>query len=94
MHNKREKARNCKSVVEMEDNKTILVNPNDSNDRRLFLHDHSYWSTDGFRELANGRVEPDLKHERGHQYCDQVLFTVIIHIIIYITNTMTSETVV
>lgn len=72
LHNKREKAKNCKLVVQMEGNKTIIINPNDSNDRRVFSYDHSYWSTDGFKQHSSGRFEADLEHDRGHQYCDQV----------------------
>ena len=73
LHNKREKDRNCKLVVHMEGNKTIVTNPNDPNDRRVFTYDHCYWSTDGFKEHPTGRVEADVEHDGGHQYCDQVI---------------------
>ncbi|XP_074602251.1 kinesin-like protein KIF28 [Brevipalpus obovatus] len=71
--NQREKHRNARCIVDMEENTTILYNPNNSRDEpKKFTFDHSYWSHDGFIESKEGAVcRADNSHFNGFKYVDQ-----------------------
>ena len=76
MHNQREEKRNCRLIVEMENNTTVVTNPSDSGDRKVYQFDRSYWSFDGYKEDSQGRSVPDPSHANGDKYCDQVSFEI------------------
>ena len=56
----------------MENNTTVVTNPSDSGDRKVYQFDRSYWSFDGYKEDSQGRSVPDPSHANGDKYCDQV----------------------
>jgi hypothetical protein len=56
----------------MENNATVVTNPSDSGDRKVYQFDRSYWSFDGYKEDSQGRSVPDPSHANGDKYCDQV----------------------
>ncbi|XP_062501904.1 kinesin-like protein KIF28 isoform X2 [Corticium candelabrum] len=57
--NAREKERNAKLVVEMEQNMTIIRDPdNEGAEPKKFAFDYSYWSHDGFHTDENGVFMP------------------------------------
>ena len=71
--NQREKQRNAKCFVDMNDNTTRLYNPSDIHDEpKTFTFDYSYWSHDGFTENSDGLCQTDSSHANGHKYADQV----------------------
>ncbi|OXA50577.1 Kinesin-like protein KIF28P [Folsomia candida] len=61
------------SFIQVEDPTTIsITNPDDSSEIRVFGFTHCYWSFDGYAELQDGHFIPDLKHENGSRYADQI----------------------
>jgi hypothetical protein len=56
----------------MENNATVITNPSDTGDRKVYQFDRSYWSFDGYKEDSQGRSVPDPSHANGDKYCDQV----------------------
>lgn len=74
-HNSREKQRNAKCIVRMQDATTILLNPNfPSEEPKKFSFDFSYWSHDGFIEHPDSgtSTEADVTHANGFKYATQV----------------------
>lgn len=70
--NNREKQRNAKCIIEMQDKTTVLFNPNDSNEKpKKFTFDHSYWSNDGFKLLNDQIAVADPTHPNGSKFSDQ-----------------------
>eukprot|EP00118_Oscarella_pearsei_P013302 m.105220 g.105220 ORF g.105220 m.105220 type:complete len:1030 (+) comp37217_c0_seq30:391-3480(+) len=68
-HNKREKARQAKLIVEMRGKTTVLQDlDNSDQEGRTFNYDYSYWSHDGFTEEPNGYLAPATA---GSNYADQ-----------------------
>ena len=57
------------NIIKMEGATTYIKDPeNSSIEPRKFTFDYSYWSHDGFKELADGYLEPD-----DPMYSDQVI---------------------
>ena len=79
MNNQREEKRNSRCIIEMEGNATIITNPSDANDRKIFHFDRSYWSFDGFKEDGAGRFVHDFEQNNGPKYCDQVTSRLKVH---------------
>lgn len=61
--NAREIGFNAKCIIRMEGVKTIIINPEDEEDKHDFAFDYSYWSHDGFDTLEE--PEEDLKLPGG-----------------------------
>ena len=73
VQNEREKTREAKLVVYMEEGLTVLVDPhNPRAEGRKFSFDKSYWSHDGFQSRPDGYFEPTTP-----KYADQVYTTII-----------------
>ncbi|XP_067143109.1 kinesin-like protein KIF28 [Centruroides vittatus] len=71
-YNSREQQRRAKTIIAIEGNTTFLSNPDAPNEKpKNFTYDFSYWSHDGFKELKNGYLTPDLDHPNGHKFSDQ-----------------------
>ena len=70
--NNREKHRNAKCIIEMQDKTTVLFNPNDPKEKpKKFTFDHSYWSNDGYTLLNDQILVTDTSHSNGHKFADQ-----------------------
>lgn len=70
--NNREKQRNAKCIIEMQNKTTVLFNPNDLKERpKKFTFDHSYWSNDGFKLLDDQVAVSDPSHANGQKFADQ-----------------------
>ena len=59
----------------MSENSTTITNPNNG-DTKQFTFDHSYWSHDGYKELENGKLEPENSHSR---YADQASIVIMLN---------------
>ena len=70
--NKREIGRNAKLIVDMNGNTTTIWDPKNTDDRKKFTFDHSYWSFDGSKDDKSGYTAPDPSHKNGKKFCDQV----------------------
>jgi hypothetical protein len=75
--NAREKQRNAKCILDVQDKTTILFNPSlPSEEPKKFTFDYSYWSHDGFKQDnlhdSASFCVPDLSHPNGAKYADQV----------------------
>ena len=76
--NSREKQRNAKCIIDMQDQTTILFNPTlPVEEPKKFSFDFSYWSHDGFKQdiphESSSLCIPDLNHSNGLKYADQVI---------------------
>lgn len=70
--NNREKQRNAKCIVEMQNKTTVLFNPNEPKEKpKKFTFDHSYWSNDGFKLINDQIAVADLTHPNGQKFADQ-----------------------
>lgn len=70
----KEKLRNQKCIVEIEQNTVILHCSRYSNDpssSKKFTFDHSYWSHDGFKRDSTGVNIPDESHPNCDKYVSQ-----------------------
>ena len=70
--NKREIGRNAKLIVDMNGNTTTIWDPKNTDDRKKFTFDHSYWSFDGSKDDKTGYTASDPSHKNGKKFCDQV----------------------
>ncbi|XP_076810506.1 kinesin-like protein KIF28 isoform X2 [Clavelina lepadiformis] len=64
--NERERVRNAKLVIKMENNTTTITDPEGKYPEKKYTFDFSYWSHDGYNEREDGYLEPD-----GSKYADQ-----------------------
>lgn len=70
----KEKSRNQKRIVEIEQNTVALYcrkSQNDPNGPKIFTFDRSYWSHDGFIRDSKGNNVPDPSHPNGAKYVSQ-----------------------
>ena len=69
----RERQRNCKRIVDIEQNTVAIYNPRQQPAEGLkkFTFDHSYWSHDGFKRNSDGFNVPDQSHPNSSKYVGQ-----------------------
>ena len=76
--NAREKQRNARCIVDMQNATTLVYNPqNVEEEPKKFTFDYSYWSHDGYQqESENSYAQPDPSHPHGDKYADQVILEI------------------
>uniref|UniRef100_UPI00398EC04C kinesin-like protein KIF28 n=1 Tax=Pristiophorus japonicus TaxID=55135 RepID=UPI00398EC04C len=62
--NQREKAMRSKCIIAMDGNNSTIVDPKDLSNKRTFIFDYCYWSTDGYIENDQGVYLPDGPHSK------------------------------
>ena len=72
LHNRRERERNAKCIIDMNGKTTIIQDPSSTDEPKKFAFDYSYWSHDGCKEESNGYFGADTSHANGRKFCDQV----------------------
>lgn len=68
----KERQRNSRRIVDIEQNTVILFNPNYGDvNMKKFTFDYSYWSHDGFKKETNGINVADQEHPNFSKYIGQ-----------------------
>ncbi|KAG9509492.1 Kinesin-like protein KIF28P, partial [Fragariocoptes setiger] len=67
----RERQRQAKRIIDIEQNTVNLIHPKASNTSKQFTFDYSYWSHDGFKTNEDGVNVPDSNHPNAAKYADQ-----------------------